>query len=127
MKQGTTFVVPMRAIEKEGALAPAACFSDSNIDVILVDSRTENATGGTGVAFDWSRAAKTLFQNAKERKLIAAGGLNPDNVAEAIAILRPWGVDVASGVESSPGRKDPAKLRAFITNARAAARADSLA
>jgi phosphoribosylanthranilate isomerase len=78
--------------------------------------------GGTGLAFDWDLAAMTLFDSAKERKLIAAGGLNPANVAEAVATLRPWGVDVASGVEAAPGRKDPEKVRAFIANARAAER-----
>jgi phosphoribosylanthranilate isomerase len=95
---------------------------DPNIDAVLVDSLTAHAVGGTGVAFDWSAAAKTLFQNAKQRKLIAAGGLAPHNVAKAIATLNPWGVDVVSGVESAPGRKDPAKVRAFIANARAVQR-----
>ncbi len=92
--------------------------TDPNVDAILVDSRTATAVGGTGIAFDWDRARATLFQNVEARKrLIAAGGLQPGNVAQAIALLRPWGVDVASGVEAEPGRKDPAKLRAFIANA----------
>ena len=93
---------------------------DPNIDAILVDSKTATATGGTGQTFDWELAATTLFQNASARKrIIAAGGLTPENVAEAIRILKPWGVDVASGVEATPGRKDAARLRAFIENARA--------
>ena len=79
--------------------------------------------GGTGQAFDWGLAAVTFFTDTKKRK-IAAGGLTPENVAESIRILNPWGVDVVSGVEMSPGRKDPDKLRSFIANARAAARAN---
>ena len=93
-----------------------------DVDAVLVDSRTATAVGGTGVPFDWAAARKTLFQNAKERKLIAAGGLSPENVAEAIAALRPWGVDVVSGVEAAPGRKDPDKVREFIVRARGADR-----
>ena len=108
------------AKEKQGALAPTECFSNPNIDAVLVDSLTKKAVGGTGVSYDWAAASTALFQNAKQRKLIAAGGLAPHNVAEAIATLNPWGVDVVSGVESAPGRKDPAKVRAFIANARAA-------
>jgi phosphoribosylanthranilate isomerase len=95
---------------------------DPNIDAILVDSRTATLVGGTGRTFDWNQAAETLFKKVKQRKLVAAGGLTPENVAEAIATLNPWGVDVVSGVEIAPGRKDPAKVRAFITNARAAHR-----
>ncbi len=100
----------------------AAITADPNVDAILVDSRTATEVGGTGVAFDWTSARETLFQSTKAgRRLVAAGGLTPDNVAEAIATLRPWGVDVASGVELAPGRKDPRKVRAFIANARAGA------
>jgi phosphoribosylanthranilate isomerase len=100
----------------------AAITTDPNVDAILVDSRTATAVGGTGVAFDWTSARETLFQSTKAgRRLVAAGGLTPDSVAEAIATLRPWGVDVASGVELAPGRKDPRKVRAFIANARAGA------
>ena len=106
--------------EPAGASAPEACFSDPKIDAFLIDSRTGTATGGTGIAFDWDLAATTLFQIANARKCIAAGGLTPENVAEALATLRPWGVDVVSGVESAPGRKDAAKVRAFIAKARAA-------
>ena len=98
----------------------AAVRADPNVDAILVDSRTETAAGGTGVAFDWAFAREILFQS-DEVRLVAAGGLTPDNVAEAIATLRPWGVDVASGVEMCPGRKDPQKVRDFLAIARAGA------
>jgi phosphoribosylanthranilate isomerase len=97
-----------------------------HVHAILVDSRTATAVGGTGVAFDWLEARKTLFQNAEAQnnhvktRLIAAGGLNPANVAEAITALRPWGVDAVSGVEAAPGRKDAAKVREFVRRARAA-------
>jgi phosphoribosylanthranilate isomerase len=99
----------------------AAIARDPNVDGLLVDSRTATAVGGTGVAFDWEAARASLFQNPEVNlHRIAAGGMNPSNVAEAIATLHPWGVDVASGVEASPGRKDPVKVLEFVLNARAA-------
>ncbi len=106
-----------------GAAEQAAAIAhDANVDAVLVDSRTATAVGGTGVAFDWAEARNTVFAKEKGLKLVAAGGLNPANVAEAIRTLRPWGVDVASGVEAAPGRKDAAKVRDFVANARAAGR-----
>lgn len=93
---------------------------DPHVDGVLVDSRTHAAVGGTGVAFDWAEARKTIFGESGRLKLIAAGGLNPDNVAEAIATLRPWGVDVVSGVEAAPGRKEADKVRVFVARARTA-------
>jgi phosphoribosylanthranilate isomerase len=94
-----------------------------HVDAVLLDSRTTGAVGGTGVAFDWALAGETLFQNAEARKrLVAAGGLNPANVAAAIAALRSWGVDAVSGVEAAPGHKDADKVREFVARARAAGR-----
>jgi phosphoribosylanthranilate isomerase len=92
-----------------------------HIHAVMVDSRTATAVGGTGVAFDWVAARKTVFGDAGSLRLIAAGGLSPSNVAAAIAMLQPWGVDVLSGVEAAPGRKDPDKVREFVIRARSAA------
>ncbi len=93
---------------------------DHAVDAVLVDSRTVAAPGGTGTRFDWPSASATFRTMAPHLRLLAAGGLTPENVAEAIRTLRPWGVDVVTGVEASPGRKDPARVRAFLTAARAA-------
>ena len=106
----------------DAAEQAAVIAQNPHVDAVLVDSRTTLAEGGTGVAFDWAEARLRLFQNLEARKrFIAAGGLTPANVAEAIVMLRPWGVDAVSGVEAGSGRKDPAKVRAFMTNARAVA------
>jgi len=105
----------------ESSIEAAGSLLNSQIDAVLVDSRTPTAVGGTGQSFDWTLASKTLFLGGEQRghRIVAAGGLNPENVAEAIATLHPWGVDVVSGVEASPGLKDPAKVRAFVANVRA--------
>jgi phosphoribosylanthranilate isomerase len=100
----------------------ASLVRDANVDSVLVDSRTATLLGGTGLTFDWQSASESVFRNGglRQGRLIAAGGLDPANVAEAIATMRPWGVDVASGVEAAPGRKDPKKVTSFIVNARGA-------
>lgn len=108
------------------AARQAAAFAQNLIqdpvDALLIDSRTATAVGGTGITFDWLAARETLFGSAHAR-MVVAGGLTPANVVEAIRTLRPWGVDVVSGVEAEPGRKDPAKIRAFVEQARQTARA----
>lgn len=81
---------------------------------LLVDARHAGTYGGTGQLADWQAASSLAAAHA----VLLAGGLTPDNVAEAVASVRPWGVDVASGVESAPGRKDPAKVIAFVAAAR---------
>lgn len=82
-------------------------------DGIVIDARVDGKLGGTGVAVDWARLSESLAVTGRPRTLILAGGLRPDNVEEAVRIVRPDVVDVASGVETAPGIKDPAKLRAF--------------
>lgn len=96
---------------------------EGTVDGLLLDSvwhdpstgRTER--GGTGRSFDWNTAARYVPTTAR---IIVAGGLTPQNVAEAIVALQPWGVDVCSGVEREVGKKDPAKMRAFVAAAKAA-------
>lgn len=85
---------------------------------VLVDSQTGTAKGGTGVTYDWT-SAKGIREDLGHLKLIVAGGLCPENVGDAIRILTPWGVDVASGVERAPGQKNSEKVAAFIRNASA--------
>jgi len=85
-------------------------------DRLLLDAKIEGELGGTGAAFDWRLAADL----ARQRAVVLAGGLSPDNVGHAVRIVRPFGVDVASGVESAPGVKDPARVRAFVHEARRA-------
>lgn len=96
------------------------------ISAVLLDAARGSASGGLGVTFDWKHAAALVqlayaaaASDGRELpKLIVAGGLRAENVGDAIATLQPWGVDVASGVEVSPGKKDPARLRAFLAAAR---------
>jgi phosphoribosylanthranilate isomerase len=83
---------------------------------LLLDASVPGIPGGTGRTFDWEIAAAV----AKERKLTLAGGLTPDNVAEAVRVVRPFRVDVASGVESAPGHKDPERVQLFIDAAKSA-------
>jgi len=101
--------------ESKRQLPKEALFPEGFLDTFLLDSGNLRQPGGTGHAFDWNKAqgaAEAMRKNGL--KLVVAGGLTPENVGEAIEILRPWGVDVSSGVEASPGKKDPEKVRAFV-------------
>ncbi len=86
---------------------------------VLLDASVPGSYGGTGHRLDWQRLADHK-EVLGDIPLILAGGLTPDNVAEAIRTVRPYGVDVASGVESEPGKKDPAKVQDFVASAREA-------
>ncbi len=83
-------------------------------DAVLVDSGSATRGGGTGLTFDWTRAQPFIAALRMKYKVVIAGGLTPENVARAVDLFKPWGVDVTSGVEIAPGKKDYARLRAFI-------------
>jgi phosphoribosylanthranilate isomerase len=101
--------------------ADAAVLRDAShdVDAVVVDALVAGALGGTGVAVDWERLAAALERAGRPSRLVLAGGLRPENVAHAVALVAPDVVDVSSGVESSIGIKDHASMRAF---AEAAAR-----
>jgi phosphoribosylanthranilate isomerase len=106
----------IKALKVGPGFQPEQMSRYASASVFLLEGLVAGMVGGTGQTFDWSIAEK-----AKEYgKIILAGGLTPDNVAEAVRRVRPWGVDVASGVESEPGKKDPRLIRDFIQAARAA-------
>ncbi len=94
--------------------------SSPAVDAVLIDSRTATAYGGTGTRYDWEAARPTFLKLSQRTRMIAAGGMTPESIGEAIQTLEPWGVDVVSGVEGAPGRKDPMRVTAFIRNARQA-------
>lgn len=84
------------------------------VHAFLVDSGSTSNYGGTGKTFDWQASQPNIEVIARLGRVVVAGGLNPVNVADAIRILKPWGVDVASGVEARPGKKDPEKVQNFV-------------
>ncbi len=111
--------------ERAFADALARAMSDERISVVVLDSVVGKRSGGTGVAFPWSRAAELIAEVHAELardagrsrelpKLVLAGGLRAANVRSALAALQPWGIDVVSGVEASPGRKNPKLLARFM-------------
>jgi len=92
---------------------------------LLVDCSSDAQPGGTGQRFDWTKARGSMRALNMIRPTIVAGGLDASNVQTAITLLHPWGVDVSSGVEARPGKKDPEKVRAFIKAVREYDKANS--
>lgn len=108
----------IKAIRFDGSAAEQGWLAGTWPHVrLMVDAHTPGTYGGAGVFADWEQSARL----AKQRPILLAGGLNPENVGEALAQIRPWGVDVSSGVETD-GVKDSAKIRAFVAAVRAAER-----
>ena len=101
-------------------------FPEGMFETFFLDAGTATQPGGTGLPFDWIKAIPIAEgMRLGGLKLVVAGGLTAENVAEAMRILHPWGVDVSSGVETRPGKKDPEKVRAFIKAVREADKVNS--
>ena len=111
---GRPVIKALRLKDRGTFLALAEFQGRTNVRGFLIDAFSDQAYGGTGQTVDWTLAQEV----ARSTPIILAGGLNPANVAGAIREVRPYGVDVSSGVEQSPGRKDPDKVKAFIEAAR---------
>jgi len=114
---GVPYIKAVRMRAGVAVSAEAERYDDAR--ALLLDSYDERVAGGSGRPFRWDALPANLAL-----PVILAGGLDPANVAEAVHIVRPYGVDVSSGVESSPGIKDAAKIRAFVAAAHAADRMD---
>jgi phosphoribosylanthranilate isomerase len=106
--------MPGHRLSEDGLFTGLATGGNRQVHAILLDSGWESAPGGTGKTFDWQATHKLAREMSSMVPFIVAGGLTPSNVSAAIGLFRPWGVDVSSGVETRPGRKDPEKVRAFI-------------
>lgn len=124
-RENPAFLAALNEAGLEGRLIKAIRVVDESSLASLDDFPTrrfllDGPDPGSGRAFDWALAAAAVARHPQAAFLLA-GGLTPDNVADAIRAVRPHGVDVASGVEASPGVKDPARLAAFTAAARAAA------
>ncbi|MBN1269238.1 MAG: phosphoribosylanthranilate isomerase [Kiritimatiellae bacterium] len=95
----------------------AAAMEGGDVDAFLLDSYSAESPGGTGQVVDWARAREFVKRSAKP--VVLAGGLKPENIEEALETVRPWGVDVSSGVEIRPGVKDLERVKDFINRCRA--------
>lgn len=113
---GRPVLQALRLRGREDFLAMAEYKGRAGVRGFIVDTISDTLYGGTGMVADWALAAEA----ARATLILLAGGLTPENVREAVETVRPYGVDVSSGVEAAPGRKDPAKMRAFVRAARLA-------
>ncbi len=104
---------------EDDALARAFAYADAAANALVLDSRSADRLGGTGLTHDWS-ISRRIVAAVHPLPVYLAGGLRPENVEEAVARVRPAGVDVNSGVEDESGRKDPARMREFVATAGAA-------
>jgi len=119
LREAIPYAAIVKTVHVTGDDAIAAAQAAARVaDAVLLDSRAKGRIGGTGTLHDWSISARIVESVSKP--VILAGGLNPANVAEAIARVRPWAVDTNTGTRKRGGGKDHAKVRAFVANAKVA-------
>ena len=109
----------IRGISPKGGEAYWAVEEAASFDAVLLDTHVPGRHGGTGIIHDWENSRR-ICEEIRPKRLILAGGLTPSNVQEAIRTVRPYAVDVSTGVEASPGIKSPEKMRDFIERVREA-------
>ena len=116
IQKGIYFALPIQKFlsEERAITLEVVTKQEGRFLALLLDSGGGQRPGGTGIPFDWNKAAPLVAQLSRTEHVVIAGGLTPENVAQAMVILQPWGVDVASGVEARPGKKDAEKVRAFV-------------
>ena len=111
IRRGAAWRIRAFRMRDESSLLEIQNFSEP-VGAILLDTYHKGMLGGSGETFDWSLAARAKAMT--DRPILLAGGLTPENVQDALEAVRPYGVDVSSGVESAPGVKDHAKIKAFV-------------
>jgi phosphoribosylanthranilate isomerase len=117
LREALPFAAIVKCVHVTGEDAIAAAQAVARVaDAVLLDTKVRGRIGGTGKVHDWSISARIV--ESLDKPVILAGGLSPENVAEAIARVRPFGVDVNTGTRGTPGTKDHAKVRAFVANAK---------
>lgn len=107
---GRPVIKAVRVKDRSSLLAVAEFHGRAGVRGFVIDAFSDLAYGGTGRTVEWTLAAEI----ARTVPVVLAGGLTPDNVADAVRLVRPYGVDVSSGVETRPGKKDPAKIKSFV-------------
>jgi phosphoribosylanthranilate isomerase len=115
-------LLPVLPMERKNPEEAATIWNPATVYAFLLDSGFGGQAGGTGQSFDWAGRKRAVTTIKGLAKIVIAGGLNAENVGDAIRTLEPWGVDVSSGVEARPGKKDPHKVKAFIEAVRSADR-----
>jgi len=112
-------IIPAISMKRPNPESRATMWDSKLVYAFLLDSGANGKNGGTGERFDWNGSSDSVDAIRAIGRFVAAGGLCPSNVSGAMDVLKPWGVDVVSGVEASPGKKDREKVRSFLRAVRA--------